>query len=434
MEASTRTYDSRIFAMVILLSSLFIYNSESHIDEHSISELSLAAHISNAISTNSGIDKEALITELSPKFIWVLRNFTLEKIHPETGQEISSKEYMEMCLRNKTSGKNSKDNNLIRHNILKYFPERDCFTLVRPVESEQDLKRLNKIPFENLKSTFKWEFTQLKEKIYKDTVPKKFNGKKLNGPALAHLIVEFVNSINSGSIPNINNSWDSVIQKDIKDYYDKAIFNFKSKIKKFENKIYEQAELVKHIYNYKLESHMIFDKIYYINSDVYIDPNYLKLFKETKNDLEKELRKIEEKFLNVNINKTTNQCREKIKFEFKEINKKFYDNFYTSKLLHEFTKDYETAIRRYNISEECKGANKLKILTEFLIQNDPIFIDNIMKILRNELDSNTNKLDVEVKQCFMDIEDLEIKNENLIETNNIQENRVRFINKLIFLH
>jgi hypothetical protein len=417
--------------MVVLLSSLFIYNSESHIDEHSISELSLAAHISNAISTNSGIDKEALITELSPKFIWVLRNFTLEKIHPETKQEISSKEYMEMCLRNKTSGKNSKDNNLIRHNILKYFPERDCFTLVRPVESEDDLKRLNKIPFDKLKPTFKWEYSQLKEKVFKETVPKKFNGKKMDGPTLANLIVEFVNCINSGNIPNINNSWDSVIQKDIKDYYDKAIFNYKTKMKKLENQIIEQEDLIKYINSYKLESHMIFDKVFYMNSDVYQDPIYLKLFNETKFDLDKELKKIEEKYVINNLNKTTSICKDKIKNEFREINKKFFDNFYTSKLLDEFAKDYEIAIKRYNKSDECKGSNKLKVLTEYLSQNEPNFLNNIVKILENELEANINKIDVEVKQCTMDIEDLEIKNKNLRETVSIHENRVN--SKKIYL-
>ena len=92
-DKSTRTYDSRIFALVVLISSLFLYNTYSNIDEHGINELSLAAHLSSAITTNSNIDKDELLTELSPKFIWIIRDFTLEKIHPETGEEISSKEY-----------------------------------------------------------------------------------------------------------------------------------------------------------------------------------------------------------------------------------------------------------------------------------------------------------------------------------------------------
>ncbi len=51
-DRSTKTYDSRIFALVVLISTLFIYNTTSNIDESGISELSLAAHLSNAITTN----------------------------------------------------------------------------------------------------------------------------------------------------------------------------------------------------------------------------------------------------------------------------------------------------------------------------------------------------------------------------------------------
>jgi hypothetical protein len=82
----------------VLISSLFIYNSNNNIDEFGISELALAAHLSNSIATNALVDKEMIISELAPKFIWVLRDFSLEKIHPESGEEISSNEYLEISL------------------------------------------------------------------------------------------------------------------------------------------------------------------------------------------------------------------------------------------------------------------------------------------------------------------------------------------------
>ncbi len=42
-----------------------------------------------------------MLSELAPKFIWVLRDFTLEKVHPDSGEEISSNEYLEISLRKK---------------------------------------------------------------------------------------------------------------------------------------------------------------------------------------------------------------------------------------------------------------------------------------------------------------------------------------------
>jgi hypothetical protein len=52
IDRSTKTYDSKIFALIVLISSLFIYNGSANIDEQGISELSLAAHLSNSIATN----------------------------------------------------------------------------------------------------------------------------------------------------------------------------------------------------------------------------------------------------------------------------------------------------------------------------------------------------------------------------------------------
>jgi hypothetical protein len=52
-------------------------------------------------SFQAGISKEDLLNELSPKFIWLIRDFTLNKVHPETGEPIEGKEYLDICLRKK---------------------------------------------------------------------------------------------------------------------------------------------------------------------------------------------------------------------------------------------------------------------------------------------------------------------------------------------
>lgn len=141
------------------------------------------------------------------------------------------------------SGKNSQDNNIIRENLLKYFTDRDCVTLVRPADKEEDINNLNNIPFENLKSSFQYNFMTLKNKVFKDSAPKKINGKKLNGPALVTLIETFVEAINSGAIPNISNAWDAVIEKDIKDYYDKAIGEYMTRLKTLKG-VYDEEEII----------------------------------------------------------------------------------------------------------------------------------------------------------------------------------------------
>lgn len=361
--------------MVVLISSLFLYNTTANIDEHGISELSLAAHLSTSIACNSSVDKESLISDLAPKFIWVLRDFTLEKVHPESGEEISSNEYLEVCLRKKVSGKNSAENNLIRENILKYFKERECFTLPRPVESEEELRNLKEIKFEKLKPSFKIEFMALKNKVYKDSRPKKIKKKNLTGISLANLITEFVSAINNGAVPNINNAWDNVIAEDIKLYYEKAVHNYRENIKSLSSNnqlTYPTSELVKTLLNIGFDSWHIFNKLHTINpeiSDSHSNNNYHQLYEEHKNKLENEIIKSEEKTLTADKEKKRKSNMELLKSGYKEIVNKFFNNYYnlSKNNFDELSNDLVNIFQIYLLKSD--GPDQLKIFTNFLNDN-----------------------------------------------------------------
>ena len=86
--------------------------------------------------------------------------------------------------------------------------------------------------------------------------------------------------------------------------------------------------------------------------------------------MEEEIKKLEEKYIILNSENTSNVCKEYVKSQYKEINKKMFDNFYTSKILEEFYEDYRNFLRNYNSSDKCKGDKKLQILTSFISQNE----------------------------------------------------------------
>ena len=425
-DKSTKTYDSRIFALVVLISSLFLYNTYSNIDEHGISELSLAAHLSNAITTNSDIDKDNLLTELAPNFIWIIRDFTLEKIHPETGEEISSKEYLELCLKNKKCGKNSNDNNLIRQNIIKFFPERDCVTLIRPVDNESDLKRLNEIPFNNLKPGFKLEFKKLKDKIYKEALPKKYNGKKLTGPSLARLIEEFVNVINSGKIPNINNTWDSVIEKDINDNFQKAISYYKSKISNIkisQNNVFEQSDLMKKLLKFQYDSIQIYDSIIQLNADTFKHNNYKVIFDDNRKKLLNQINSIQNKILEQNSNFSHSFCNNLITECFHPMENKLYNNSYNSNSKNEINEDFINFLNDYN--DKGKGKKKDKIGIEFILQKEKIIIDYIKNMMLKENDKNVKKIDNNLKIAQAEMEQLKNKKRFIDEKERINKEKIQ---------
>jgi hypothetical protein len=406
-DKSTRTYDSRIFALVVLISSLFLYNTYSNIDEHGINELSLAAHLSNAITTNSNIDKDELLTELSPKFIWIIRDFTLEKIHPETGEEISSKEYLELCLKNKRCGKNANDNNVIRQNIIKFFPERDCVTLIRPVDSEEDLKRLNNIPYNNLKPEFKMEFKKLKDKIFKEALPKKLNGKKLTGPALATLIEEFVKVINSGKIPNINNTWDSVIEKDVSDSFYKSYDLFKTNLNQLkleQNNVYNNSDLLKKLYHYKYKALNNYDILLQSNGDTFKQKNYYKLYIEQKKNLIYKIDSTIKKIMTQNNSLSANYCSKTLGSLYHPLEGRLNQNAFNSKNYNDINEEMMEVLKKYNTNG--KGPYKDETAFEFMKDKEKAIIKNLKESIIGEGQKNIKKLDNNIKLAQADLDDM----------------------------
>ena len=430
IDKSTKTYDSRIFALVVLISSLFLYNTYSNIDEHGINELSLAAYLSNAITTNSNIDKDELLTELSPKFIWIIRDFTLEKIHPETGEEISSKEYLELCLKNKRCGKGCNDNNVIRQNIIKFFPERDCVTLIRPVDSEDDLKKLNMIPYNNLKPEFKMEFKILKDKIFKEALPKKLNGKKLTGPALATLIEEFVKVINSGKIPNINNTWDSVIEKDVSDAFYKSFELFKnntSSLKIGKDNIYNERELMKKLYDFKYISMNNYDTLLQSNGDTFKQNNYKKMYLEKKNDLNNKIDSIIKNIISNNNSLSSNYCTNLINELFKSFELRLSQNVFNSKNYNDIIFELSEIMKKYNSSG--KGSFKDETCFEFLKNKEDGMINILKEIMIKEGDKNMRKMENNIKLAQVDLDDFNNKKRVIDEKDKINNEKLKNLEK-----
>ena len=419
VDISTKTYDSKIFALIVLISSLFIYNTNGNIDEKSISELALAAHLSNSIATNAKIDKDVLIEELAPKFIWTLRDFTLDKIDPETNEEISSNEYLELCLRNKISGKNSNENNLIRQNILKYFKERECITLPRPVDSEETLQHLDKIPFNELKTNFRKEFLVLKEKVYQTSKPKVINRKRINGPILADLLIAFVDSINSGAIPNINTAWDNIILNDIEDFYNNSLKYFKQNISKCKD--------VKTLYKLKYNTMMNYQSVLIQNKEILENEKYKDKYNKYLNDIEREMDfQIMNKSKEIK-NENKKQVQDVITNKTKVLDSNMFKETYKN------DNNYENLIKDYidflnSAKEIYKISNKESLNT--ILKSDLSETKDMLYYLITQKKSEFNKtklsIDKELSTNQLIIENNNIK--PIIELNNSLQQQINLLN------
>ena len=354
-DLSTKTYDSKIFALIVLISSLFIYNTHGNIDERSIGDLALAAHISNTVATNVMEDKEMMLNQLAPKFIWVLRDFVLDKIDPETGKEISSNEYLEICLRNKLLNKNGigMENNLIRENIIKYFKERECVTLPRPVDQEEDLHKLDEIPFDKLKPNFRSEFLNLKNKVYENSKVKRIGNKKINGPILVGLLTQFINSLNSKIIPNINTAIENIIINEIEKNYEKCKKIWKQNYSKINS---NESYNIKEIYNIKYFVMNEYNTVINENREIKYSKKFLELYQNNKIKLEEEIKN--------DINKLINNKNKNIK------------NFITTEIINKYENNdiYSNINSNSNLEQ-----NKKKLILNLLEKNFHNFTNDIKK-------------------------------------------------------
>ena len=102
-------------------------------------------------------DKESEESDLqmqlmTPKFLWLLRDFALEL--KEDGREITENEYLENRLSNFSRSTNQR-NKRVRDALLKYFQQRELLTLVRPVEDEEFLGKLDKLEWKEFREEFR---------------------------------------------------------------------------------------------------------------------------------------------------------------------------------------------------------------------------------------------------------------------------------------
>ena len=214
------THDVRIFALVLLLCSVFLYNSQGSIDENAIQNLSLVVNLTKHIqlkhsqqsdvNQDDDYDEEVGVEDYAqflPSFYWILRDFALQ-LQDEDGETITANEYLGKALApQKGFTDEIEEKNRVRRLLTTFFMERECYTLVRPLLDEHKLQDLAECPIEELRAEFYEQVVQLRKRIIQKAKLKTIFGKELNGMMYMNLIKEYVKEINSGGVPNIQNAW-----------------------------------------------------------------------------------------------------------------------------------------------------------------------------------------------------------------------------------
>ena len=387
-----QTLESKLLALMIIISSLFIYNTKGDINSYSLNDLQLIVQLTDSINIEGKIDKDEMISELCPKFIWTLRDFNLEKY-----KQIKKRSdmYLEECLNDdRFKGKNKDEINMISESLVRYFKKRECVIMPCPTNEEKEVVMLKRMELSELSENFQNEFEVLKKKIYESSKAKSINGKKINGPILVSLLKSFIREINKEKIPNLDKIFLELIKKELDINYTSSKNEFK---KRMDNLKKEEDIDIKEMYHIKYEIMNEFIKILEKNPEIFNKENYLKEYETTKERLEQELDKIIKADLDILIPD----------YSYDKILKEKKNENYTN--VNELIQDYLNILIEFKMDMTDTILNKKDF--EMFIKNDLIKTNEIIDYIKK----NDNEIIIND-----DYEEDEINNEGDNDINNIK--------------
>ena len=203
-------------------------------------------------------EKEGKTTDdLVPKFVWVLRDFSL-KLVDEDGEAISSNEcvagntralaaaahvllrvkccsagycleivftsrcivcvqsdcerYMENNLESKKGyDKRTMQRNRVCDMLRSFFRDRECHTLITPAADEDVLQNIEDQQ-KSLRPEFLQQVDDFRTTVLASLKPKSVSGCPVNGAGFVSLVKTYVAAINGGAVPNLADAWTSAVQ------------------------------------------------------------------------------------------------------------------------------------------------------------------------------------------------------------------------------
>uniref|UniRef100_H0XE54 GB1/RHD3-type G domain-containing protein n=1 Tax=Otolemur garnettii TaxID=30611 RepID=H0XE54_OTOGA len=211
--------DSWIFALAVLLSSTFVYNSMHIINHQALEQLHYVTELTELIKAKSspGMDEAGSATDFAsffPDFVWTVWDFSLElKLNESV---ITEDEYLENALQ-LIPGNNPKihNSNMARECIRRFFPKRKCFVFDRPTSNTKDLLHLEEVPVYLLERNFRVKSGNFCSYIFTHAKTKTLTeGITVTGNRLGMMVVTYVDAINSGSVPSLENAVTTLAQRE----------------------------------------------------------------------------------------------------------------------------------------------------------------------------------------------------------------------------
>eukprot|EP00397_Hematodinium_sp_SG-2012_P017342 GEMP01017729.1.p1 GENE.GEMP01017729.1~~GEMP01017729.1.p1 ORF type:complete len:541 (+),score=164.08 GEMP01017729.1:118-1740(+) len=194
-----RTRDARLFALAVLFSSVFVFNSRGALDENSIQALSLVTNLAWEIQKAAGSPLPA------PAFMWILRDVFL-RLEDQSGHAITTDQYLSQCLEDETA-KRSDEARDARVKLCQLFEDRHLHTLMQPVVEEGELQNLSSLPKDRLRPDFLDQVERLRKKVFAIPPKRGVTGKPLLPHQWWSFLEACVEKMNTENAPVIVDMW-----------------------------------------------------------------------------------------------------------------------------------------------------------------------------------------------------------------------------------
>ena len=412
--------DTQIFLIIVLISSLFIFNTIGNIDQTSLTNLEYILKCIKNIKLKSTLEEEnaSEIGEYFPMLLWVLQNSNL-KLEDKNGNTITEKQYMENELELIDGSTESiEESNNIRTDVKNYFPERDCFfmmdtSILSLNEKNKDKdKNKNKITLQKLGEQINF----LKNKIVKKIKPKMFDNHYITGNMLIDLIECILNSINSGGVPILSNIWNYIMKIECIKYANNLIYKFGNELKEYRNSNINKNTFFDNNQIEKLKIKILQKYLKEFLSNNYIDEEVKKEFSEkVRNRFMQELKKYQKE--------NEKYFEEKFIKDLNLLSNKFMENFTSSDIYeknsYKFFQDFEN-FRETAISSAPNFPKKNEILFDKVLLIIKKFINGkIMKIKvineeKNYLENENKKQDQKINELNSQLDMIKEKNNEFV--------------------
>nr|XP_048309692.1 guanylate-binding protein 1-like [Myodes glareolus] len=415
VEKGNNQNDCWIFALAVLLSSTFVYNSMGAINQQALDQLHYVTELTDRIRTRSSPDQHEVdvsdeFVSFFPDFVWTLRDFSLElKVD---GHPISPDEYLEYSLRPiYGTGQTNKEKelNLPRLCIQKFFPKKKCFVFERPGNSRQ-LAQVESLQDKDLDPDFVEQVAEFCSYVLSCSKIKMLSGGiRVNGPRLESLVITYVNAISSGCQPCLENAVLTLSQAENAAAVQKAIAHYDQEMSQ---KMQLPTETLEELFNMHWASEKEAITIFKQNSFKDINEVFLK-------QLETNLATKREEFLKKNEQASSDRCLALLQDIFRPLEEDVKQGVYSkSGGYHLFIQKIQELKKKY-YEEPRKGVQAEEVLRKFL-QSKEELSDTILQtdqtLTEKEKEIEVEHVKAEAAQATTKMqEEMQQKNERLLQ-------------------